>query len=104
MINQERWFKFSYCEQMGHIGSEITRARIWEDKGDLISRDKCLERALELIDVTKDDSRLLKRRKELCILRELVADKYIHETTYNVSLTELDQYCEEFALINRKDK
>ena len=32
MINEERWFKFSYCEQMGHIGSEITRARAWEDK------------------------------------------------------------------------
>lgn len=104
MINQKRWFTFSLCEQMGHIGSEITRARIWEDKGDMVSRDKSLERALELIDVTKDDTKLFKRRKELCYLREIIADKYIHDLTYHVSLKELDQYCEDFALVTRKDK
>ena len=104
MINQERWYRLSYCEQMGHIGSEIGRARVWEDKNDLVSRNKALERALELIDITKDDTRLYKRRRELCIFSELVADQYIDARVYNSSLRELEKYCLDFALIAHKDK
>ena len=104
MINQERWFKFSLCEQMGNIGSEITRARIWEDKNDLKSRNQALERALELIDTTKDDSRLYKRRRELCYLREILADKYIDASIYNDSLKGLEKYCLDFALVANKNK
>jgi len=104
MINEERWFKFSLCEQMGHIGSEITRARIWEDKKDLVSRNNALERALELIDVTKDDSRLYKRRRELCYLHEIVADKYINTEVYDTSLKDLEKYCLDFALVANKNR
>ena len=93
MINEERWFKFSLCEQMGHIGSQITRARIWEDKHDLKSRNQALERAFELIDTTKDDSRLYKRRRELCYLREMLADKYIDAAVYTTSLKDLPLLC-----------
>ena len=89
---------------MGHIGSEITRARVWEDKKDLMSRNRALERALELIDITKDDSRLYKRRRELCYLREIVADKYIDAATYNDSLQSLEKYCLDFALVANKNK
>jgi hypothetical protein len=42
MINEERWFKFSLCEQMGHIGSEIDSARIWEYKNEWKYRNKDL--------------------------------------------------------------
>ncbi len=104
MINEERWFKFSLCEQMGHIGSEIGRARVWEDKNDVGSRNKALERALELVDITKGDSRLYKRRKELCYLRELLADKYIDARVYSVSLKDLEKYCLDFALIANKNR
>jgi len=104
MINEERWFKFTLCEQMGHIGSEIARARIWEDKNDLLSRNRALERAFELIDTTKDDVRLYKRRKELCYLREMLADKYINSALYNTSLIDLEKYCLDFALVANKNK
>lgn len=104
MINEERWFKFSLCEQMGHIGSEIARARIWEDKHDLKSRNHALERAFELIDTTKDDSRLYKRRRELCYLRELLADKYINAAVYSTSLKDLEKYCLDFALVANKNR
>ncbi len=104
MINEERWFKFSLCQQMGHIGSEIARARIWEDKNDLKSRNQALERAFELIDITKDDVRLYKRRRELCYLRELLGDKYIDAAVYNTSLKDLEKYCLDFALVANKDK
>jgi len=104
MIDRERWYKFSLCEQMGHIGGEITRARMWEDKKDNISRNRALERALDLIDSTKDDTRLHERLKELCYLRELVADKYIDASDYEVSLKDLEKYCLDFALVANKNK
>ena len=104
MINEERWFKFSLCEQMGHIGSEIARARIWEDKNDYVSRNRALERALELIGITKNDSRLYKRRKELCYLHELLADKYIDTAIYDSSLKDLEKYCLDFALVASKNR
>ena len=44
MIAKNRWSKFTFAEQMGHIASEISRARHWEEKKDFISRDKALER------------------------------------------------------------
>ena len=103
MINQERWFKFDLCEQMGHIGSEIARARVWDDQHESISRNKCLERALELIDITKDDQRLYKRRRELCYLREVVADHYGDTSIFSISLKDLEHYCFDFALIARKN-
>ena len=104
MINLERWYKFSYCEQMGHIGSEIGRARVWEDKHDVTSRNRALGRALELIDITKDDARLHGRRRELCYLREMIADKYIDSKVYNTSLNDLEKYCLDFALVATKNK
>ena len=104
MINEARWFKFSLCEQMGHIGSEISRARIWEDKNDRESRNHALARALELIDTTKDDSRLYKRRRELCYLHEMLADKYIDAAVFNTSLKDLEGYCLDFALVANKNK
>ena len=104
MINEQRWFNFNLSEQMGHIGSEISRARGWDDKKDTETRNRCLERALELIDLTKNDAKLFGRRKELCYLHEVVADKYIDAKIYDVSLADLEQYCLEFALVARKDK
>ena len=104
MINEQRWFNFSLCEQMGHIGSEIARARIWDNKHDNATSHRCLERALEMIDLTKNDGRLYKRRREICYLRECVADKYINANIYDVSLASLEKYCLEFALVARKDK
>lgn len=104
MINLERWYKFSLCEQMGHIGSEITRARVWEDKSDMVSRNRALERAFDLIDITKDDVRLYKRRRELCYLRELLADQYIGSEVYGGSLKDLEKYCLDFALVANKNK
>jgi hypothetical protein len=102
MINQERWFSLSLCEKMGHIGSEITRARIWNDKKDQMSSARSLERALDLIDLTKNDPSLKNRLREVCYLKEIVADKYIQGETFSISLESVEKYCTEFALVARK--
>ena len=103
MIDNVRWSKFSYFEQMGHIGSEVTRARIWQDRKDTASCHRCLERAFELVDLTIADVRWQKRLKEICRFREVLADQYTASGAYQVSLTDLEHYCIDFALASRKN-
>ncbi|HLC89570.1 MAG TPA: hypothetical protein VJG65_01270 [Patescibacteria group bacterium] len=98
----QRWQKFSLNEQMGNIGSEVSRACLFEEKQDLIQRDKALERVLEMIDAMIDQKRYPSRLKEICRLRELVADLYSHGGNYQVSLNDLLSYLMPFALLARK--
>jgi hypothetical protein len=102
MITSERWSKFSLFEQMGHIGSEISRARVWQEHKDIPSRNRCIERAFELIDLTLADIRWQKRLKEICRFREVLADQYTASNVYKVSLNELEDYCMDFALASKK--
>ena len=103
MMSPERWSKFSLCEQMGHIGSEVARARIWDDKHDAKTRNACLDQAFDLIDLTRQDVRWRKRLKEICRLREVLADQYADSKIYPMSLADLEKYCTEFALVARKN-
>jgi len=103
MINNERWSRFSLLEQMGHIGSEVARARIWQECKDPISCNRCIERAFELVDLTIADVRWQRRLKEICRFREVLADQYTQAKAYQVSLNELEHYCMDFALASKKN-
>ena len=103
-INIERWYKFCFNEQIGHIGSEIGRAKVWENRKDFKERNNSLERALELIEITEEDPRHFDRQKELSFLRENLMKKLNNVNECSVSLSELDQYCLEFALITAQNK
>lgn len=98
-----RWSKFSLFEQLAHIGSEIARARVFEEKGDLPTRNRCIERAFDLIDLTMEDKRFQKRLKEICRLRECLADHYAGTHTFETSLQGLEEYCTQFAMVVRKN-
>ncbi|KKT14355.1 MAG: hypothetical protein UV94_C0018G0001, partial [Parcubacteria group bacterium GW2011_GWC1_43_30] len=53
---KERWFKMSFAEQMGNIGSEVGRATKWQNK-DEKSFWGAVGRAMELFDLTQMDKR-----------------------------------------------
>ncbi len=97
MISPQRWRQFSLSQQLGHVASEIARARHWEEEKDELSRNHALERALELIDLTVTDERFRKRLKEILRLREVVCDWYSGTGTYLVSPRELEEYCQTYA-------
>ena len=102
MIEQSRWSKFSLAQQIGNIGSEISRARYWEEKKDPASRAKSLERALELINLTLADTRHRHRLKEIARFQEIVGAAFADQNDYQISLTDLDNYCLDFALLARR--
>jgi len=70
------WNKLSFLEQMANIGSEVERALKWRAKQNTTYSQKAFERALELIDLTLDNSKSFSRLKELARLREAIVDYF----------------------------
>ncbi|MBD3300135.1 MAG: hypothetical protein GF347_02175 [Candidatus Moranbacteria bacterium] len=76
------WKKLSFIEQMANIGSEVNRIIIWKNQGNDKYAKAALFRALELIDLSKEqvrDSRL----KELNRMRELLLDYFMFDNQYS---------------------
>lgn len=97
------WQKLSLMEQMGNIGSEISRALNWHDK-DRKSYESAIDRALELLDLTINDPRWQNRLKEIVRTRELLCDAILGGKEYKTSLKDLDRYFFHFALAARVNK
>ncbi|HLC70098.1 MAG TPA: hypothetical protein VJH75_03585 [Patescibacteria group bacterium] len=103
-LAQGRWFELSLCEQLGNVGSEVGRAANWEKRGDVIQRDKALERAVDLLDLTISDDRWRGGRlKELCRAREVLKDTFWGDRTYGSTPEQEEKYYFHYALAARKD-
>ena len=100
-MNKERWAQLSFAEQLGHIGSELSRVQQEEESQERASRNSSLERALEMLDLTLDDQRWRSRNKELARLREAVSDWFCDQRAYNIPLKILVDYCTQFILRER---
>ncbi len=96
-----RWVTFSLMTQLAHIGSEVSRAIAWHRKGVLPTRDKAIERALELFDLTIADARWRNRLKEITRARETVCDLFYGDNIYQTSLESLDRYFLQFGIAAR---
>ena len=93
MIDQSKWIKLTLAQQLGNIGSEISRARHWQEKKDASSAREALERAIGLLDQTLNDARHRRRLRELARLREVVCDWYSERGEYNCPPQTLEEYC-----------
>ena len=94
------WHKFSLMEQLGNIGSEISRAINWQGR-DRKLFDGAVDRALELFDLTLDDPRWVGRRREIARAREVFCDIVFGESQYKTSLQDLLKYFDQFAYAAR---
>ena len=95
-----KWQTLSLSQQLGNIGSEVSRAIQWRGR-DEKSFSKAVERALELFDFTLQDARWRGRLKEPARARELLCDTVLGRREYNDSLENLDAYFFQFALAAR---
>lgn len=101
-MNLEKWQKLSFFEQMGNIGSEVSRARHWAEKDDKENQRKSLERAIDLVDLSVQSQKKSPRLFELLRLREVICDISIGSINYNVYPQDLEKYFLSFALAARK--
>jgi hypothetical protein len=98
-----RWHELTLAEQLGNVGSEISRAVKWSGRNDQLGRG-ALERALELFDLTLDDPRHRQspaRLRELARAREVVVDFFDGSNQYNSTASSLQKYFDAYALAAR---
>jgi hypothetical protein len=98
-----RWWQLSLAEQLGNIGSEVSRAAKWTGRDAGLARG-ALDRALELFDLTLDDPRHRAsppRLRELARAREVVADFFEGGNQYESTTASLQKYFDAYALAAR---
>jgi hypothetical protein len=100
-MSKGKWKELSFAEQMGNIGSEVTRARSADERGDVERRNSSIERALELVDLTIADQTQESRTDELRKLTTTL--KEIRDGLHDVHLRSLEQYFLPFALLARQN-
>jgi hypothetical protein len=99
-----RWFTLSLSEQLGNVGSEISRAIRWSTRNPETARN-ALDRALELLDLTLADVRHHRtpaRLREIARAREVVADFFAGPNQYRSSGPSLQRYFDAFAVAARR--
>ncbi len=97
-----RWQTMSLAEQLANVGSDVARARRWQE-ADAHLCEKAFERALELLDLTIGDPRWKGRRKELTRVREVLCDAMLGGKEYGGDLASLDRYFYVFAIAARAE-
>jgi len=77
-----KWFEMTLAQQMANVGSEVERAIGWKEKGNEEYSRMALERFIELMILTIDDSKNAHGLKELCRVKELFLDFIIGNNQY----------------------
>jgi hypothetical protein len=93
-----RWSDFSFAEQLGNIGSEVSRAIRASTDAKLF--EPAISRALELFDLTLNDLRWTGRLKEVIIARDLFC-KAVKGNIDHATLSYLNRYFTQFACASR---
>lgn len=99
-----RWWELSIAEQLGNVGSEVSRALRWANRDDARARS-ALARALELLDLTLDDPRhrqSVGRLREIARTREVVVDFLAGTNQYGSTAASLQRWFDAYALAARK--
>jgi hypothetical protein len=99
-----RWWALSLPEQLGNVGSEISRASRWISRNPETAR-QAFHRALELLDLTLDDPRVRASRprlREIARAREVVVDFFDGVNQYASTAASLQKYFDQYALAARR--
>ena len=92
-----RWSALPFFEQMGNIGSEVSRACKWKEKQKPEMMLKAFYRGLELLDFTIAESHG-PRLRELLRAREIMCDFFVGENIYQSTPKQMLSYYDAFAL------
>lgn len=100
-----RWQTLSLADQLGNIGSEISRAISATKRNDPLRFESALSRGLELFDLTLADPRWHGvRLRELCRAREVVCDFLVGPNAFHSTAASLDAYFTQFAFAARRNR
>lgn len=95
-----RWWELTICEQLGNVGSEVSRAFRWQPRDPRVA-GTAFARALELLDLTLDDPRHRQseaRLREIARAREVLVDLFAGTNEYGSTPASLQRYFDAFAI------
>ena len=101
-----RWWELSLFEQLGNIGSEVSRAVRWQSRKPETAH-AAVYRALELFDLTLADARLRgfpARLREIARAREVVADFFEGSNEYRSTAASLQRYFDAYAVAANRSR
>ncbi len=98
------WEKLTLMEQLANIGSEVSRALNWQEKGKKDFSLKAFYRALELLDLTIADPKNKHRLKEVCRTREVLVDYFFGDNKYKGTAESFRKYFLAFNYAARKNR
>ena len=99
-----RWWTLSLFEQLGNVGSEISRTIRWTSRNPGLAKS-AFYRALELLDLTLADPAHRKskaRLREMARTREVVVDFFAGSNEYGSTAASLQKYFDAYALAARR--
>ena len=102
-LSKGRWARMPLCEQMAHVGSEVSRALHWQEKGKSEYSFGAVNRALELIDLTAATLKGYPRLKELLRVREALVDFFYGPNSFGSSQESWTRYFDHFNYRARKN-
>ncbi|MFH1088423.1 MAG: hypothetical protein V1719_01110 [Patescibacteria group bacterium] len=98
-LTAEKWAKLTLSEQLGNVGSEVSRMIKWRGKDNAIA-ERAFERMLELMDLTLQSQTNGSRLREIARSREMVVSSWLENDKYTDSnLAYLNKYFLQFALL-----
>ena len=97
-----RWKELTLAEQMANIGSEVSRALNWREKGNSEYSLRAAARALELLDLSLDHEKSFSQLKELARLREAIVDFFYGTNQFFSSPGLWRRYFDHFNLAARR--
>jgi hypothetical protein len=98
-----RWNELPLVERMANIGSEVERALRWRAKHNLEYSIKAFERALELIDLTLEDSGNRSHLREIARMREALVDYFAGANEYQSTEVSWSKYFSHFTYAVRRN-
>ncbi len=102
-LAEGQWSRMPFLEQMANVGSEVSRALNWQNKGNDEYSRKATYRALELIDLTLDSVKSFTRIKELTRLREAIVDYFCGTNQFSSSEVLWRRYFDNFNYSVRRN-
>ena len=103
-LAQGEWQKLSLITQLANIGSEVGRTIKWKDKNNLEYFDHAFGRMVDLIDLTINDPKNVKRLKEVVRLREMLIDYFLYDNTYHSTNGQWEKYFYYFNYLCNKNR
>jgi hypothetical protein len=72
-----RWKKFTLCQKLGNLGSEVSRAAFWKEKNNAENEKKSLERCMEMAELLMQEPLGPGAIKELGRQKMIIQNNYI---------------------------